>query len=269
MLWRHKTRILLFLLFAVLFVSAQVSALEVLGGVVINDSDFSLDGKARVWVNSTFAIDVVGYPFESITILRATGDKGIKPFMGIGLARQGTEWTFSTDTLNLAVGLEMDMSWMLPGLCVSIDYSTSARGHTTTFSLLYNVFSLFDFSRGYGNEDLDLLARLISAEARGEPYEGQVAVGAVVLNRVNSPNFPNTIREVIYQKGQFTSAENGAINAEPTASSTRAAKAALSGEDPSRGALYFCNPLQSSEEGLRFISTRTMTVRIGQHVFYK
>ncbi|MCK8824244.1 cell wall hydrolase [Fuchsiella alkaliacetigena] len=113
--------------------------------------------------------------------------------------------------------------------------------------------------------ELDLLARLIHAEARGEPYKGQVAVGAVVLNRVNSPQFPNSIREVIYQSGQFAPVDDGQINLPANQTAFRAARDALSGEDPSLGALYFYNP--RTARTLWWLTTRRKLVEIGNHVF--
>ncbi|NLM97514.1 MAG: cell wall hydrolase [Halanaerobiaceae bacterium] len=120
---------------------------------------------------------------------------------------------------------------------------------------------------GYSKDDLNLLARLIYSESRGEPYEGQVAVGAVVLNRVRSKDFPNSIREVIYQKGQFTVVENGQINLIPDETAYRAAEDALRGKDPSLGALFFYNPKKAVT--LDWLSTRETTVIIGNHVFAK
>jgi len=117
------------------------------------------------------------------------------------------------------------------------------------------------------DSDLELLARVIYGESRGEPYEGQVAVGAVVLNRVESPDFPNTIREVIYQKGQFSCVSDGQINLIPGETAYRAAREALSGNDPSLGALYFYNPDKAIT--LWWLSQRETTVVIGDHVFAK
>ena len=106
---------------------------------------------------------------------------------------------------------------------------------------------------GLTDGDTYLLAQLINAEAKGEPFEGQVAVGAVVLNRVFDPDFPKTIRDVIFQYDgdtdtyQFEPVENGAINDQPCSSAIRAAQAALSGWDPTGGALYFYNPREGRE----------------------
>ena len=112
--------------------------------------------------------------------------------------------------------------------------------------------------------DLDLLAQLISAEARGEPYEGQVAVGAVVLNRVASPAFPNTISGVIYQSGAFSCLGDGQFW-EPVADSAyRAAQDAMNGWDPSGGALYYFNPVTATS---KWIWSRPLLTTIGAHRF--
>ena len=114
------------------------------------------------------------------------------------------------------------------------------------------------------NKDVDLLARLINGEARGEPYEGQVAVGAVVLNRVSDARFPSTIAGVIYQPGAFTAIVDGQINATIVASSTRAARDAINGWDPSGGAVYYFNPATSTN---KWIWSRVLIKIIGKHRF--
>lgn len=112
--------------------------------------------------------------------------------------------------------------------------------------------------------NVNLLARIISAEARGEPYEGQVAVGAVVLNRIEHPSFPDTLSGVIYQPGAFTAITDGQFN-EPIADSAyRAARDALNGLDPSGGAIYYYNPDKTSNQWIR---TRPVIKRIGAHLF--
>ena len=112
--------------------------------------------------------------------------------------------------------------------------------------------------------DLDLLARLISAEARGEPYEGQVAVGAVVLNRVDHPSFPNSISGVIYQQDAFTCLYDGQFNEPVAESAYRAAQDALNGWDPSYGAIYYFNPVTATSA---WIWSRPLIVTIGRHRF--
>lgn len=119
---------------------------------------------------------------------------------------------------------------------------------------------------GYSSSDAELLARCVSAEARGEPYQGQVAVAAVVLNRVHSPSFPGSIAGVVYQPGAFSSVDDGQINMEPTASSRNAAMEALSGVDPSYGSIYFYNPEKSTS---KWIFSRPVVITIGSHVFAK
>lgn len=112
--------------------------------------------------------------------------------------------------------------------------------------------------------NIELLARVINGEARGEPYEGQVAVGAVVLNRVNHPSFPNSISGVVYQKGAFTAVDDGQINAQMYESSHRAARDALNGWDPTGGAIYYYNPATATNKWIR---TREIVCTIGKHVF--
>jgi N-acetylmuramoyl-L-alanine amidase len=116
----------------------------------------------------------------------------------------------------------------------------------------------------YSNSDVQLLARLIYAEARGEPYKGQVAVGAVVLNRVKSSSFPNTISGVIYQPYAFTCVNDGQINYSPSSSAISAAKDALNGWDPTNGCIYYYNPKIATS---KWIFSRPTVVTIGNHVF--
>lgn len=114
--------------------------------------------------------------------------------------------------------------------------------------------------------NLDLLARLVHGEARGEPYTGKVAVAAVVLNRVKSSSFPNTVAGVIYQKGAFDAVSDGQINMSPDSTSKKAAQDALNGWDPSYGAIYYFNPNTATN---KWIWSRPMTVTIGNHRFCK
>ncbi|NLM25695.1 MAG: LysM peptidoglycan-binding domain-containing protein [Firmicutes bacterium] len=114
-------------------------------------------------------------------------------------------------------------------------------------------------------EERELLAKVIHAEARGEPLEGQIAVGAVIINRVKSEKFPNTITEVVYQRGQFTPVERNLLPNEPQASAWEAAERALAGEDPTGGALFFYNPTIS--ENPEYWKTRPVIKKIGNHNF--
>ena len=112
--------------------------------------------------------------------------------------------------------------------------------------------------------DVDLLARLISAEARGEPYTGQVAVGAVVMNRVKSPAFPNTMSGVIYQSGAFSCLQDGQFWKPVAESAYKAAREAINGSDPSGGAIYYFNPATATS---KWIWSRPLLTVIGRHRF--
>ena len=116
----------------------------------------------------------------------------------------------------------------------------------------------------YNESETYLLGRLVHGEARGEPYVGKVAVAAVVLNRVRSSSFPNTIAGVIYQAGAFDAVADGQINLTPDEDSLRAARDALNGWDPTGGCLYYYNPVTSTNQ---WIWTRQIQLSIGKHNF--
>ena len=121
-------------------------------------------------------------------------------------------------------------------------------------------------SSSNNSSNVNLLARAIYGEARGEPYTGQVAVGAVILNRVKSSKFPNTIAGVIYQSGAFDAVSDGQINLNPDSTAKKAAQDALNGWDPSYGAIYYFNPSTATN---KWIWSRPLTVTIGKHRFCK
>lgn len=121
-------------------------------------------------------------------------------------------------------------------------------------------------SSSNNSSNVNLLARVIYGEARGEPYTGQVAVAAVVLNRVKSSKFPNTISGVVYQSGAFDAVADGQINMTPDTTAKKAAQDALNGWDPSYGAIYYFNPSTATN---KWIWSRPMTVTIGKHRFCK
>ena len=130
------------------------------------------------------------------------------------------------------------------------------------------IYSTSNNSNGtqYSDADVALLARLIYGEARGESYVGQVAVGAVVMNRIKSSSFPNTMSGVIYQRYAFTAVDDGQINLTPNATAKKAAQDAMNGWDPTYGAIYYYNPATASSS---WIFTRKTTITIGNHVFAK
>lgn len=117
---------------------------------------------------------------------------------------------------------------------------------------------------GYSENDIQLMAQAVYGEARGEPYEGQVAVAAVIINRVNSATFPNTVAGVIYEERAFTAVADGQINLQPDETARRAVLDAINGQDPSNNALYYFNP-DTATSG--WIWTRPQIKRIGKHIF--
>ncbi|HBM75301.1 MAG TPA: spore cortex-lytic enzyme [Clostridiaceae bacterium] len=121
-------------------------------------------------------------------------------------------------------------------------------------------------SASSGNKDLYLLACAIHGEARGEPYTGQVAVGAVIVNRTRNPKFPSTVAGVIYQPGAFTAVTDGQINIPPGDTALKAAQDALNGWDPSGGAIYYYNPAKTTN---KWIWSRPIVKVIGKHYFCK
>ncbi len=134
-----------------------------------------------------------------------------------------------------------------PATLAAMGISNSSTGSTTSYS-----------------NELALLARIISAESRGEPYVGQVAVGAVILNRVKHPSFPNTIAGVVYQKGAFTAVVDGQFDQPVASSAYKAAQDAMNGWDPTGGAIYYYNPKTATSAWIR---TRPVITTIGNHVF--
>lgn len=116
------------------------------------------------------------------------------------------------------------------------------------------------------NGNLYLLARLVYGEARGEPYKGQVAVAAVVLNRVKSSKFPNSVSGVIYQSGAFSVVSDGQINLRPDETAIKAARDAMNGYDPTNGCLYYYNPAKTTN---KWMLSKPVLLRIGNHAFFK
>ena len=137
-------------------------------------------------------------------------------------------------------------------------------GKTTLLYLGLGNSSSGNGSGSYSDADIELLAKVISAEARGESYEGQVAVGAVILNRVAHPSFPDSLSGVVYQKGAFSCVNDSNWYQAVAESSKRAARDALNGWDPSGGAIYYFNPAKTNDS---FMHSRTVIKTIGSHKF--
>ena len=140
------------------------------------------------------------------------------------------------------------------------------------FALLFMFFAALHTGQAQNSagriSDVQLLARAINGEARGEPYEGQVAVGAVILNRVKDSRFPNSIAGVIYQPGAFTAVSDGQINVpiDPNSTVVKAAQDAINGWDPTYGCVYYWNPETATS---KWIWSRQIVTKIGKHYFAK
>ena len=142
-----------------------------------------------------------------------------------------------------------------------------ALGMTDSYNFLVNsqgAGTSSNGTNGFSSADVYLLAKTIYAEGRGEPYTGQVAIGAVILNRVRHKDFPNTVSGVVYQKHAFTAVADGQINLTPNDTAMRAAKDAINGWDPTGGAIYYYNPAVATSAWI--FDRQTVTV-IGKHVF--
>lgn len=158
---------------------------------------------------------------------------------------------FGTETKNAVIAFQKKNNLKADGIAGEKTLEAMGISGKDTFS-------------GYNSSDYELLARIISAEARGESYIGQVAVGAVVLNRVEHPSFPDTISGVVYQRGAFSCLDDGQFY-EPIADSAyKAASDALNGYDPSGGAIYYYNPEKSTN---KWIFSRKIITTIGKHRF--
>ena len=139
-------------------------------------------------------------------------------------------------------------------------------GEKTLAALGINSSQNSSSTSSSNSSNVDLLSRLVYAEARGEPYKGQVAVAAVVLNRVASSSFPNTISGVIYQSGAFDVVADGQINLSADATAKKAAQDALNGWDPTAGCIYYCKPKTATSS---WIWSRPQVLTIGNHIFCK
>ena len=161
---------------------------------------------------------------------------------------------FGTQTYNAVIYFQKVNKLQVDGIVGA--ETAAALGMTLTSSSSSNS--------SYSSSDLYLLAKCVYAEARGEPYTGQVAIAAVVLNRVKHSSFPNTIAGVIYQPGAFTAVTDGQINLEPDTTAYSAARDALNGWDPTNGCIYYYNPATATSS---WIWSRTVKLSIGNHNF--
>lgn len=180
-----------------------------------------------------------------------------------GYYKGSVDGVFGAGTKSAVIAFQKKNGLTADGVVGASTYK--ALGMTKSYEILAGQASSSGQSiNGFTSSDVYLLAKTIHAEGRGEPYTGQVAIGAVIMNRIRSDAFPNTISGVVYQKGAFTAVDDGQINLTPNDTAMRAAKDAINGWDPSGGALYYYNPAVATSSWI--FSRQTITV-IGKHVF--
>ena len=173
----------------------------------------------------------------------------------LGYYKGDVDGVYGTKTKNAVTSFQRNCGLTADGIC----------GKTTLLYLgLGSNTSSGSSGSSFSNSDVELLAKVISAEARGESYEGQVAVGAVILNRIAHPSFPDSLSGVIYQKGAFSCVNDSNWYQAVAESSKRAARDALNGWDPSGGAIYYYNPAKTND---KFMHSRTVIKTIGSHRF--
>ena len=168
---------------------------------------------------------------------------------GDTLSALAKKYKIEINRLKAANGLDSDMIYIGQQLLIpKADANLSSRGEDLTLT----------------TSQIELMARIVYGESRGEPFEGQVAVAAVVLNRLFSDEFPSTIEGVIYQNLAFTAVADGQYNLTPNAQAYQAVRIALEGYDPTYGATYYWNPATATSQ---WVWSREITLKIGKHVF--
>lgn len=177
-----------------------------------------------------------------------------KKLKELGYYKGEIDGIYGSKTKSAVISFQKNCGLTADGIC----------GKTTLLYLGLGNSSSGNGSGSYSDADIELLAKVISAEARGESYEGQVAVGAVILNRVAHPSFPDSLSGVVYQKGAFSCVNDSNWYQAVAESSKRAARDALNGWDPSGGAIYYFNPAKTNDS---FMHSRTVIKTIGSHKF--
>ena len=190
---------------------------------------------------------------QAVSKYGSSGDEVVKiqqKLSELGYYNGTIDGRFGTNTKKAVIAFQKDNNLSADGIVG--DKTLTALGISSSNNSTFT------------ESEINLLARIISAESRGEPYEGQVAVGAVILNRIDHPSFPNTIAGVIYQPLAFSCVDDGQINEPVSDSAFKAANDAINGWDPSGGAIYYYNPDKASS---KWILSRTIICSIGKHKF--
>lgn len=215
-----------------------------------------------IFVIAAIAIPVVGATQKSVPTLSRYGSTGTEVkniqtvLKKLGYYSGSIDGIYGSGTRSAVIRFQRDCGLTQDGIC----------GPVTLLYLGLGSGSSSSSGGKYSSSDVALLAKIISAEARGEPYEGQVAVGAVVLNRVAHPSFPNSVSGVVYQSGAFSAVTDSNWSAAVTQSAKKAAQDAINGWDPTGGAIYYYNPAKTSNQWIR---TRPVVCVIGNHYFAK
>ena len=215
-----------------------------------------------IFLIAAIAIPVVGATRKTVPTLSRYGSTGTEVkniqtvLKKLGYYTGSIDGIYGSGTRSAVTRFQRDCGLSQDGICgpVTLLYLGLGSGNSSSSS------------GKYSSSDVALLAKVISAEARGEPYEGQVAVGAVVLNRVAHPSFPNSVSGVVYQSGAFSAVTDSNWSAAVTDSAKKAAQDAINGWDPTGGAIYYYNPAKTSNQWIR---TRPVVCVIGNHYFAK
>lgn len=237
--------------------AAAVLALGVPASIIAN-------AKTQGDMRAETAIET---PFAPVAVLK-TGSRGgevkeVQRRLKLwGYYNGSVDGIFGAGTKKAVVAFQKKNGLTADGVVGKATYK--ALGMTDSYNALVESATGSSGTNGFSSSDVYLLARTIYAEGRGEPYTGQVAIGAVVLNRVRSSQFPNTISGVVYQKHAFTAVTDGQINLTPNETAMRAARDAINGWDPTGGAIYYYNPAVATSSWI--FDRQTVTV-IGKHVF--
>lgn len=182
----------------------------------------------------------------------------------LGYYYAGVDGCFGPATLNAVKSFQRDYGLQVDGVVGTKTFTAlNASSIPDKHALRNEAVAVSSASDDY-DAAVWLLACVINGEGRGESYEGQVAIGAVILNRLSSPYFPDNLIDIIFQPGQFSAVNDGQINLQPSESCFQAARDAIAGRDPVNGALYFWNPKTATS---KWVKNLTVTKQIGNHVF--
>lgn len=232
----------------------------------MSDKKLSFFIRNTVIILAVFAalnFTVVQKPDESVQTLSKLGSRGQEvrlvqqKLKSLGYYKGSVDGIYGVQTKNAVTAFQRNCGITADGI---------AGPKTLKYLGLGSSSSASASSGKYSSNDVTLLAKLIAAEARGESYTGQVAVGAVVLNRVKHSSFPDTVSGVIYQKGAFSAVNDSNWSIAPSETSRKAAQDCINGWDPSGGAIYYYNPKKTSNF---FMLSRPVVKTIGNHVFCK